>query len=168
MKSTAAAALTLLLGLALAGCSSDDTSPTSVAASESSAPGDSSASAAPTPTEATTSAAGDDVAADAPGVFVDRAAYEADPVQFHEAGDVVLFFSAPWCPTCQASVNSLNADGVPKGLAVVQVDFDTATDLRQEYGVTVQHTYVQVDESGQELAKWTGSISGEDIAEQAV
>lgn len=166
MKSTASA-LTLLLGLALSGCSSDDTSQASVPASASSAPDNSSASAAPTPTEAS-STAGGNVAAAAPGVFVDRAAYEADPVQFHAAGDVVLFFSAPWCPTCQASVNSLNTDGVPEGLAVVDVDFDTATDLRQEYGVTVQHTYVQVDESGQELAKWTGSISGEDIAEQTV
>ena len=70
--------------------------------------------------------------------------------------------------SCQASIKSLDQDGVPAGLTVVKVDFDTAAELRKEYGVTVQHTYVQVDESGEQLAKWTGSVSGSDIADQTV
>ncbi len=49
---------------------------------------------------------------------------------------------------------------MPDGLTVVKVDYDTETDLRQQYGVTQQHTFVQVDESGAELAKWTGSADG--------
>ena len=61
-----------------------------------------------------------------------------------------------------------DADGVPAGLTVVSVDYDSATDLRKQYGVTVQHTFVQVDEAGAELAKFTGSTSGEAIAEQTV
>ena len=48
------------------------------------------------------------------------------------------------------------------------MDYDPANDLKKQYGVTVQHTYVQVDEPGDELTKFTGSISGEDIAAQTV
>jgi thiol-disulfide isomerase/thioredoxin len=81
---------------------------------------------------------------------------------------VVLFFNATWCPTCQAAVKNLDADGSPAGLTVVSVDFDDAGDLRKKYGVTVQHTYVQVDESGNELTTFTGSRTGEEIAANTV
>ena len=110
--------------------------------------------------------ASEEAAMSTEGAWIDQAAYDADPAKYHGSGDVVLFFSASWCPTCQASVESLDADGVPDGLTVVKVDFDQANDLKKEYGVTVQHTYVQVDESGDEVTKFTGSISGEDIAAQ--
>ena len=110
----------------------------------------------------------EDAAMTQEGAWVDQAAYDADAATFHESGDVVLFFNASWCPTCQSTVQSLDADGVPAGLTVVSVDYDSATDLRKQYGVTVQHTFVQVDEAGAELAKFTGSVSGEAIAEQTV
>ena len=58
-------------------------------------------------------------------------------------------------------IASLEAGGL-----VVQEDEVEA--LKRQYGVTVQHTYVQVDQDGNELAKWTGSVSGEDIAAQTV
>jgi thiol-disulfide isomerase/thioredoxin len=80
---------------------------------------------------------------------------------------VVLFFHADWCPSCRATDESLTTDGVPDGLTVVKVDYDTETGFRQRYGVTTQHTFVHVDGSGTELAKWTGSASGADIAAQA-
>lgn len=76
----------------------------------------------------------------------------------------MLFFYASWCPDCQETETSLNTDGAPEGLTVVQVDFDSQTDLRQEYGVTVQHTFVHVDDQGAEVSKWTGSETGADIA----
>jgi hypothetical protein len=63
-------------------------------------------------------------------------------------------------------VESLDADGVPAGLTVVSVDYDAATDLRKQYGVTVQHTFVQVDPAGNEVAKFTGAPTGEAIASQ--
>jgi hypothetical protein len=47
---------------------------------------------------------------------------------------------------------------------VVSVDFDDSDALRQQYGVTVQHTFVQVDPEGGELATFTGSLTGADIA----
>ncbi len=51
---------------------------------------------------------------------------------------------------------------------MVKVDFDSETDLRKTYGITQQHTFVQVDPDGEELAKWTGTISGADIKAKTV
>jgi thioredoxin 1 len=167
MNRTVPAALALLLGLTLSGCASEDTTTTEpAAASESAMEAEPSASAMEKdPSE---SAMAEEDAAIAEGAWVDQAAYEADAAALHESGDVVLFFNASWCPTCQSTVQSLDADGVPAGLTVVSVDYDSATDLRKQYGVTVQHTFVQVDEAGAELAKFAGSTSGEAIAEQTV
>ncbi len=98
-----------------------------------------------------------------PGVYLTAAEYEGRRSE-REGTTVVLFFHAPWCPSCRATEDSLRADGVPAGLTVVKVDFDTATDLRRQYGVTVQHTFVQVDPSGRRLAAFTGALTGAEIA----
>ena len=81
---------------------------------------------------------------------------------------VVYFFHASWCPTCRATEQALARDGVPAGLTVVRVDYDEETDLRRQYGVTTQHTFVQVDPSGAELATWTGSEDGAAILARTV
>ena len=98
-----------------------------------------------------------------PGAWIDWADYDADRAAY-AASDVVLFFHADWCPDCRATGESLDSEGVPDGLTVVKVDFDEATELRREYGVTVQHTFVHVDDEGTALSTWTGSGSGADIA----
>ena len=79
-------------------------------------------------------------------------------------GDVVLFFHASWCPTCRAAEASINETGVPDGLTILKLDYDRELELRQKYGVTVQHTFVQVDENGDLIKKWTGSPSAMAIA----
>jgi thiol-disulfide isomerase/thioredoxin len=106
----------------------------------------------------------DDAAMATEGAWIDEAAYESDKAGYHAAGDVVLFFNATWCPTCKETVESLDEDGVPAGLTVVSVDYDSNAGLKKQYGVTVQHTFVQVDESGEQLAKFTGSTTGKQIA----
>ena len=164
---TTSAALALILALTLAGCASNDTDTAEPAASASAMSKDPAASeSAMEKTEDEEMSDGEAMAEE--GAWIDQAAYDADPAKYHAAGDVVLFFNASWCPTCQATVKNLDADGTPAGLTVVSVDFDNADDLRQQYGVTVQHTFVQVDESGTELAKFTGSASGEEIAASTV
>lgn len=76
----------------------------------------------------------------------------------------VLFFYANWCPTCRpvdASLSS-NPDQIPEGVTVIRVNYndpDTDNeekDLAKKYGVTYQHTFVQIDENGNEVAKWNG------------
>jgi thiol-disulfide isomerase/thioredoxin len=92
------------------------------------------------------------------GAYVDYADYQADPEAF-AAGDVVLFFNASWCPTCQEAVKNLEPADFPEGLTVVSVDYDSNLDLRKKYGVTTQHTFVQVGPDGEEIAKFTGATT---------
>lgn len=84
--------------------------------------------------------------------------YQRDKASYADS-DVVLFFNASWCPTCQNTVKSLDAAKAdfPDGLTVVSVDYDTATDLKKQYGVTTQHTFVQIQPDGSEVQKWTGT-----------
>ncbi len=90
------------------------------------------------------------------GSVITRDAYDADPAAYAET-TIVYLFSASWCPVCQATDKAL-ADGsvtVPAKVTMVTVDYDAATDLKTKYGVTTQHTLVQVDSSGERVAKWT-------------
>ncbi|MCW1930257.1 MAG: thioredoxin family protein [Candidatus Kerfeldbacteria bacterium] len=75
-----------------------------------------------------------------------------------ESGKVVLFFHAPWCPTCAALDRDINAhlDAIPAGVTILKTDYETYTELKKKYGVTYQHTLVQVDASGTQLHKWSG------------
>lgn len=83
-----------------------------------------------------------------------------------EKGDVVLFFHAGWCPKCQESDKNFKASATPDGLTILKIDYDNSTELRQKYGVTIQHTFVQVDKAGNELKQWNGSYSYDDIKSQ--
>ncbi|MGA1213799.1 MAG: thioredoxin domain-containing protein, partial [Solirubrobacterales bacterium] len=66
-------------------------------------------------------------------------------------GTKLLFFHAPWCSQCVALEDDIEAKGLPEGVTVFKVDYDSNQDLRQEYGVTIQTTIVEVDEDGNEL-----------------
>lgn len=72
---------------------------------------------------------------------------------------VVLFFNAVWCPTCRALDNSIkvSAKQIPGDITILSVDYDTYKDLKKKYGVTYQHTLVQVDADGNLVKKWSGS-----------
>ncbi len=76
-----------------------------------------------------------------------------------ESGAVVLFFRASWCPFCKALDADIRAHlgEIPPGLTIVDVDYDKETALKQKYGVTYQHTMVQVDAAGNQIHKWSGS-----------
>lgn len=93
-----------------------------------------------------------------PGAYIDYAEFESEP-QAYAAGDVVLFFNATWCPTCQEAVKNLESARFPDGLTVVSVDYDSNLDLRKKYGVTTQHTFVQVTPDGEQVKKFTGSTT---------
>ena len=85
--------------------------------------------------------------------------YNQDKLALADSGDVVLFFRAPWCPTCRALDANIKANlgNIPTGVTILDVDYDSSTALKQKYGVTYQHTLVQVDSQGNQVAKWTGS-----------
>lgn len=104
-----------------------------------------------------------------PGSYLTFKDYEASKERFADA-DVVLFFNANWCSTCKIARDNIesNLESIPSNLAIVVVDFDNETDLRKKYGVTIQHTFVQIDKDGNLLAKWAGSTTAEEIAEKTV
>ncbi len=162
MRRTALPALAaVVLALTLAACGTatgDDT------AAGASSPAPATSSAPDTPTGDATSGESESAGATtpAPGAYVTLADYEQDPGA-HAGSTVVYFFHASWCPSCRATDAAIGESGIPDGLTVVKVDYDDATELRQRYGVTQQHTFVQVDDSGAELAKWTGSEDGAEI-----
>jgi thiol-disulfide isomerase/thioredoxin len=84
-------------------------------------------------------------------------------------GKVVLFFRASWCPSCKTLDANItkNAMAIPEGLTILDVNYDDSTELKKKYGVTYQHTLVQVDASGNQIAKWSGSPTLADIVTKA-
>ena len=74
-------------------------------------------------------------------------------------GKILLFFHAPWCPYCRSLDKELNKEisTIPENLLLLKTDYDTETALKQKYGVTYQHTFVQIDNKGNLITKWNGS-----------
>jgi thioredoxin 1 len=76
----------------------------------------------------------------------------------------VLFFYAAWCPTCKEADNDFteNLSQIPADVTVIKVNYkDSQTDeqekvLAKKYGITYQHTFVQIDADGNEITKWNG------------
>lgn len=85
--------------------------------------------------------------------------YSKEKLQRAKDGQVVLFFRASWCPTCKKLDQDINLrlEQIPQGVSILSVDYDKETALKKQYGVTYQHTLVQVDESGKQIKKWNGS-----------
>ncbi|GAA1948284.1 thioredoxin family protein [Microbacterium aquimaris] len=97
----------------------------------------------------------DDTASDSepgasPGAYVD---YSESALAAAE-GTRVLFFHATWCPQCRALDEDIVAEGVPDGVTVLKVDYDTHQDLRQKYDVRQQTTVVALDDSGAAVASF--------------
>jgi thioredoxin 1 len=76
----------------------------------------------------------------------------------------VLFFYASWCPTCRPADESFtkNISQLPNDVTLIRVNYNDGDtdqaekDLAKKYGVTYQHTFVQIDAQGKEVAKWNG------------
>ncbi len=86
-------------------------------------------------------------------------AYAPEKIARAATGDVVLFFHASWCPSCKGLDADImaNLNSIPAGVSILKVDYDQSAELKQQYGVTYQHTLVQVDQDGKLIKKWSGS-----------
>ncbi len=91
--------------------------------------------------------------------------YAPEKILKAEMGKVVLFFHASWCPTCRALNSDIEASmtEIPGDVTILKTDYDTETELKKKYGVTTQHTLVQVDKDGNMLTKWSGGSTLESI-----
>lgn len=76
----------------------------------------------------------------------------------------VLYFYASWCPTCRPADANFkeHANKIPEDAVVLRVNYNDPDtdqeekDLAEEYGITYQHTFVQIDGQGEEVTKWNG------------
>lgn len=92
--------------------------------------------------------------------------YSPEAVSSASDGDkVVLFFHAQWCVTCKLLSDdiSANIDRIPQDVRILVVDFDSETALKQRYGVTQQHTLVQLTPDGSLVGKWNLSRTLNDL-----
>lgn len=84
----------------------------------------------------------------------------------------VLYFYASWCPTCRPADADFkkNSGKIPQDLVVIRVNYnDPQTDqeekdIAKKYGITYQHTFVQIDSQGKEVTKWNGGQTDELLA----
>jgi thioredoxin 1 len=89
------------------------------------------------------------------GIFT---TYAPDALTKTEGHKNIIFFSAPWCPTCQSTNKDIqaNLDKINPKLHILSADYDTSTQLKTKYGVTMQHTFVIVDGAGNLVSKTSG------------
>lgn len=78
----------------------------------------------------------------------------------------VLYFHADWCPVCGPLNKEFieKADQIPEDVIIFKANYDTETELKKKYAITYQHTFVQVDADGNEVAKWSGGDFSEVMA----
>ena len=85
-------------------------------------------------------------------------AYSAESLAMAQKGRTVLFFHASWCSTCKSADADIvkNTAQIPAGLTILKTDYDKEIALKQKYGVTIQHTFVEIDSNGTLIQKWSG------------
>jgi thiol-disulfide isomerase/thioredoxin len=97
-----------------------------------------------------------------PGIYT---TYDEEQIAASEADHIVLFFHATWCPSCRALDNDItaNAEDIPFGVEIYKLDYDTETELKRQYGITTQHSIVEIDSNGTATSAITHPITFEDM-----
>lgn len=69
---------------------------------------------------------------------------------------VILFFHASWCPTCRTADQDISDQIANLSGTVLKVDYDNAAELKKEYAITSQHTFVFFNADGSVAKKNLG------------
>jgi len=79
----------------------------------------------------------------------------------------MINFSAAWCPNCLALDKKIQAeiDSLPPGALIMKANYDTETELKEQYGVTQQTTGVFFDASG-DYKETVPAVTLEDVMER--
>ena len=89
----------------------------------------------------------------APGRYTE---FTADRQSEQGFNNTILFFYASWCPECRGFDQAIQNSSIPEGTQILRVNFDQSQQLRQQYGVTIQTTFVRVTSDGEFVTKWVG------------
>lgn len=92
---------------------------------------------------------------------------EAKFAELKGSQPVALFFHANWCSTCKGIEKDLNANlnSIPKEATILQVNYDTETALKKEYGITMQSIIVFLNANGTEVKRLQGESTFPQIKE---
>ena len=84
---------------------------------------------------------------------------EAAAQAYAATGPAIYFFAATWCPHCQATYKDIlaNYKAIPSNVHLIFVDYDKASNLKNKYGITTQHTFVLIDPTGAKKKIWVGT-----------
>ncbi len=90
--------------------------------------------------------------------------YSKDGFIASKANKKVLYFFATWCPECKEAEKDFQANlgKLPANVAIFKIHYndpETSSqdkELAKKYGIVYQHTFVQVDNQGNEITKWNG------------
>lgn len=90
--------------------------------------------------------------------YVTYDTFSADPDAYAGTRHV-LFFTADWCAECLATDVAYRKDPslIPKDVTLIRTDFELYENIRQLYEVTMQHTFVQIDDNGEMIKRWPAS-----------
>jgi thioredoxin 1 len=71
---------------------------------------------------------------------------------------VIYFFNALWSQPDQEATRNFRKDlsAIPKDMTVISIDYDKYPELTTRYGVTIQQTFIQVDENQKAIQRATG------------
>jgi len=77
----------------------------------------------------------------------------------------VLFFHAPWCPTCRALEATIKNNLEPlKNAIILKADYDSEVELKKQYGIRIQTSVVFINADGS-VEKLKVNPSVKEIAE---
>ncbi len=82
----------------------------------------------------------------------------------------ILFYHASWCPTCKILNDNLNSNlvSIPSDVVIYRVDYDDTqyNQMKRDHGITYQHTLVYVNENGELIDKWAGSLNVDEVIDK--
>lgn len=92
--------------------------------------------------------------------------YSTELIKNNSSKNIVLFFHANWCSTCQAFEKKVLSEKIPEDILILKIDFDTENELRKKYNILTQTSFVLIDSNWNLLKRWIWSKWIEDIIKQ--
>ena len=83
-------------------------------------------------------------------------------------GRTLLFFAATtWCSNCVELEKQIKThiSELPNDITILKVDYDNDRETKAKYLVTMQTTLVLLDGNGDEIKRWIGTGSFDDLME---